>query len=152
VHASAAEDKSPTNEAITGHLAVDGVLKTLPLPSLAKLLTHVRTWNAAAHTSSIAQTVLHAVLKLRPTEDIAAAFEGAALDEKCGVTSQKDCTSLQGLIEGMLPYTQRHLMRVEKLVQDSWVVDFVLGEMDGGFFEEANLMGVRNIGQLPQVN
>lgn len=146
VRASAAEDKSTANKTITGHPAVDHVLKTLPLPSLAKLLTHVRIWNASAHTSSIAQTLLHAVLKFRPAEEIADAFESATLDEKCGVTSQ---TSLQDLIEGILPYTERHLMRVEKLVQDSWVVDFVLGEMDGGLFEEAKLIDAMDVDQLP---
>ncbi|KAF8588517.1 U3 small nucleolar RNA-associated protein [Ramaria rubella] len=134
VRSSAADDES-TIQTITGHTAVDQVLKTLSLPLLLKLLTHVRTWNASARTSGIAQTVLHAVLKLRPAEDLVAAFDNSTLTESSDPPQKKDSTSLRDLIESMLPYTERHLARVEKLVQDSWVVDFVLGEMDGGLFE-----------------
>jgi U3 small nucleolar RNA-associated protein 13 len=136
VHSSVTKVDESLGESITGHLAVDQVLKTLPLPSLAKLLTHVRAWNALARTSGIAQTVLHALLKLRPVEDVLAAFDGSGGEVSSISPHKEDSTSLRDLIEGILPYTERHLGRVEKLVQDSWVVDFVLGEMDGGLFEE----------------
>lgn len=139
VHSSATKDDESARESITGNLAVDQVLKTLPLPSLAKLLTHVRAWNALGRTSGISQTILHALLKLRPVEDILAAFDGSGGEESNILPQKKDGTSLRDLIEGMLPYTERHLARVEKLVQDSWVVDFVLGEMDGGLYEGADL-------------
>lgn len=138
VRSSAADGNKPTGVCITGHLAVDQVLKTLPLPSLAKLLIHVRAWNALARTSGIAQMVLHALLKLRPAEDIMAAFDNSGSEETINPQQKKGGTSLRDLIEGMLPYTQRHLGRVEKLVQDSWVLDFVLGEMDGGLFEDTD--------------
>lgn len=138
VHPSAASNDKPVSESITGHLAVDQVLKTLPLPSLAKLLIHVRAWNALARTSGIAQTVLHALLKLRPTQDIMDAFDSSGSEESINPRQTKGATNLRDLIEGILPYTERHLGRVEKLMQDSWVVDLVLGEMDGGLFEEAN--------------
>ena len=146
VHSSADDESS--GKSITGHLAVDQVLETLPLPSLAKLLTHVRAWNSLARTSGIAQTVLHALLKLRPVEDIMAAFGSDDIGEESNLSLQKkDGTSLRNLIESILPYTERHLVRVEKLVQDSWVLDFVLGEMDGGLFEEteANLRLLDNM-------
>ncbi|KAF8508759.1 WD40-repeat-containing domain protein [Gautieria morchelliformis] len=138
VRSSVTRDDELTGESITGHPAVDQVLKTLPLPSLAKLLTHVRSWNALARTSGIAQTVLHALLKLRPAEDIMAAFNGNSREESGDPPQKKNSTSLRDLIESILPYTERHLMRVEKLVQDSWVVDFVLAEMDGGLFDETD--------------
>jgi U3 small nucleolar RNA-associated protein 13 len=137
VHSSATSDEL-TGESITGQLAVDQVLKTLPLPSLAKLLTHIRSWNALARTSGIAQTVLHALLKLRPAEDIIAAFNGNNREEGGDPPQKKTGTSLRELIESILPYTERHLVRVEKLVQDSWVVDFVLAEMDGGLYDETD--------------
>lgn len=148
VRSSSVEDDEQGAQSITGHLTVDHVLRTLPLPSLAKLLAHIRTWNASARTSGVAQTVLHAILKLRPAEDISAAFEGSSVEDENGAISQKkDSTSLKDLVEGMVPYTERHLLRVEKLVQDSWVIDFVLGEMDGGLFEEGNVTDAMDLDQ-----
>jgi U3 small nucleolar RNA-associated protein 13 len=35
----------------------------------------------------------------------------------------------------MIPYTERHLSRMDRLVQDSFVVDYILSEMDDGMFD-----------------
>jgi len=127
----------PTIPSITGHPSVDRVLKTLPIPALATLLVHIRTWNATARTSNIAQTILYTLLKLRSTEDIASALNSPTLADGDTLTlMRKETVTLKEFVESVVPYTERHLMRVEKLIQDSWVVDFVLGEMDGGFFDE----------------
>ncbi|THH13498.1 hypothetical protein EW146_g6731 [Bondarzewia mesenterica] len=111
--------------AITGHLAVDEVIRTLHPSDLTKLLRYVRDWNARASSSIVAQRVLHAVVKLRPAEDVIKAFEvvGEGDEENKG---------LKELVEALIPYTERHLARMERLVQESYVVDYVLGEMDGG--------------------
>ena len=39
---------------------------------------------------------------------------------------------MRELLEALIPYTERHLARMERLVQESYVVDYVLGEMDDG--------------------
>jgi U3 small nucleolar RNA-associated protein 13 len=137
----------PSSMPITGHAGVDEVIRTLGGSDLAKLLRHVRTWNANARTSDVAQRVLHAIVKLRAAEDIAAAFG----EENAGVSvfsEEKQAGSVQGskegagagasalreLLDGLLPYTERHLARMEKLVQESYIVDYLLGEMDDGRF------------------
>ncbi|KAF8525267.1 U3 small nucleolar RNA-associated protein [Hysterangium stoloniferum] len=137
VQSSVAAWKSGQSEStgITGHHAVDEVLRTLPLPSLAKLLGHLLTWNATARTSNIAQIVLHAVLKLRTANDIAMAFDSPGDGIPRPPKSDSLSPSLTDFVDSIIPYTERHLVRVEKLVQDSWVVDFVLGEMGGEVFE-----------------
>src|SRR5258706_2401949 len=61
-------------QTITGNASVDQVIHTLPLPELGKLLRHIRDWNSTIKTSGIAQTVLHAILKLQRAEDVRAAF------------------------------------------------------------------------------
>jgi len=33
-----------------------------------------------------------------------------------------------------MPYSQRHFTRIDKLVQDSYMLDYIVGEMDGGLF------------------
>ncbi|CAE6448997.1 unnamed protein product [Rhizoctonia solani] len=124
---------------ITGSTEVDQVLATLSGLDLARLLGHIRTWNASARTSTVAQTVLHAVLSTHTTEDIVAAFGKTGTDdgldaEFAKALKGKDTPGmdLRSIVDGLIPYTERHLSRAERLVQDSFVVDYVLGEMDMG--------------------
>lgn len=147
----------PRAPSITGHPAVDEVLRTLPGTDLARLLRYVRDWNARAKTSVVAQRVLHAVVKLRAAEDIARAFDdeaafaaatAAPADDEEGDGFAKNgaaeavplegrgTTSLKELIDALIPYTERHLTRMEKLLQDSYVVEHLLSEMDDGLFGE----------------
>jgi U3 small nucleolar RNA-associated protein 13 len=126
---------------ITGHPSVDEVIRTLSGSDLAKLLRYVRDWNANAKTSEVAQNVLYAVMKLRSAEDVMKAFgdeageialaSGTFESSKPGVGG----TALKELMDAIIPYTERHLARIERLVQDSYVVDYILGEMDDGMFD-----------------
>ena len=59
---------------VTGHPAVDEVIRTLPGTDLARLIRYVRAWNASSRTSDVAQTVLYAIFKLRSMDDITKAF------------------------------------------------------------------------------
>ncbi|CAE6415165.1 unnamed protein product [Rhizoctonia solani] len=124
---------------ITGSAEVDQVLATLSGPDLVRLLGHIRTWNASARTSTVAQTVLHAVLSTHTTEDIIAAFgkdensQGLEAEFSNALKGkEKPGMDLRSIVDGLIPYTERHLSRAERLVQDSFVVDYVLGEMDMG--------------------
>ncbi|KAG8744948.1 U3 small nucleolar RNA-associated protein 13 [Ceratobasidium sp. 414] len=126
---------------ITGSASVDATLAALSETDLARLLGHIRTWNASARTSAVAQTILHAILRLRTAEDIVAAFTkndnpetAADLNSQIQLGSKKgkEPLDLRSLLDGLIPYTERHLSRAERLVQDSFVVDYVLGEMDMG--------------------
>ena len=115
---------------VTGSADVDRVLKELASADLVRLLLYVRDWNTRASSAAVAQRVLHAIMKLRSAGDIANAFENASAgDEKNG---------LHELVEGLIPYTERHLARMERLVQESYVVDYVLREMDDGLVDDDN--------------
>ncbi|KAI9445056.1 U3 small nucleolar RNA-associated protein [Lactarius indigo] len=116
------------NSGVTGSADVDEVLRTLTSVDLVRLLRYIRDWNTRASSAAVAQRVLHAVMKLRQAEDIAHAFENA------GTVEDKD--DLRELVEGLIPYTERHLARMERLVQESYVVDYVLREMDDGLVDE----------------
>jgi U3 small nucleolar RNA-associated protein 13 len=128
---------------------VDQVIRTLSGPDLSRLLRYVRDWNANARTSTVAQRVLHAVLRLRRADDIVSAFDQTAAMNvlsdalatedvaAVAVSSSKEgkgAGALRELVEALVPYTERHLARMEKLVQESYVVDYLLGEMDDGLF------------------
>jgi U3 small nucleolar RNA-associated protein 13 len=142
---------------ITGNPAVDEVVRTLPATELSKLLLRIRDWNATAKTSGIAQLILHAVVKLRPAEDLRRGFNQRptnldnemALDadnegvsgDKAGQQSGSNTTTkrgegLQEVVEALIPYTERHLARTDRLVQDTYILDFLLSEMDGGIAPE----------------
>jgi U3 small nucleolar RNA-associated protein 13 len=138
-HSSLAESndsrKSILAPSITGHHSVDEVIRTLPGSDLVRLLRYVRDWNAKAKTSSVAQGVLYAVVKLRSAEDMMQAFADAAEESIVLNGSTMGGTPLKELVDALIPYTERHLSRMERLVQESYVVDYVLGEMDDGMFD-----------------
>ncbi|KAJ8523283.1 hypothetical protein ONZ45_g255 [Pleurotus djamor] len=132
----------------TGSSSVDEVIRTLAGSDLAKLLRYVKTWNANAKTSDVAQTVLYAITKLRSADEIMGAF-GDEINEAAfvndGVIPQSGAkgigsSALQELIDGLIPYTERHLTRLEKLVQESYMIDYILSEMDGGMFDHVDSM------------
>ena len=125
---------------IIGSPLVDEVIQTLGGSNLAKLLRYVRDWNTNAKTSAVAQRVLLAIVKLHSADEIIQAFSDET-DEKVfadGEVSQPPNTgrtALKELIDALIPYSERHLSRMDKLVQDSYVVDYILGEMDDGMFD-----------------
>lgn len=144
-------DDEPRAPSFSGHPSVDTVLRTLATSELARLLRYIRSWNATAKTSAVAQRVLHALLKLRPADDISHTFSndfssGVGIAETNGAftvsVGAKDeghgATALKDWVEAVIPYTERHLARMERLLQESYVVDYLLGEMDGGLFDDVD--------------
>lgn len=118
---------------ITGNASVDQVIRILPSQELAKLLRYARDWNTTARTSVVAQTVLHAIFKLRTAEDIRAAFDTRLPLEphpESNVSETKE--GVREVVEALIPYTERHFARLDRMMQDSYVLDFLIGEMDGG--------------------
>lgn len=129
----------------TGATEVDEVIRTLSGLDLTRLLGHIRNWNANARTSPVAQNILHAILRLKSPEDIIQAFESAKeipqitestedQDSESRPKKQQPVLSLKDILDGLIPYSERHFARIDRLVQDSYVLDYVVGEMDGGLF------------------
>ena len=141
----------------TGSPEVDRVIATLPDLDLVRLLRMVRDWNANARTSPVAQGILHCILRLKSAEELvhvfdrvqgvrnAFAIEGEETEangqdkeegeqEKKRPKRQEALPALNELLEGLIPYSQRHFTRIDKLVQDSYALDYLVGEMDGGVF------------------
>lgn len=97
---------------ITGLLAVDTAIGQLELDMVERLLKRVRDWNTNGRTSAIAQTVLHAILCHH------------------GVDSLSNIPGLIKLIEALVPYSERHISRIEDLVESSFTVDYALRQMN----------------------
>jgi len=130
---------STTDTTIAGHPSVDEVLRSLSGPDLALLLRYARDWNSNAKTSSVAQNVLYAIVKLRSVEDVVTAFgnesSGGPSPDSAPQKQSSGMTALKELIDGWIPYTERHLSRLNRLIQESFVLDYILSEMDGDIFE-----------------
>ncbi|KAG9314137.1 U3 small nucleolar RNA-associated protein [Chiua virens] len=141
IRSAALEQGLQNGVSVSGSQALDEVLRTLPSSDLSLLVRYIRDWNTNAKTSGVAQSVLYAILKLRPAGDVTDAF-GYIAPQETGEASQDmrqlngaGSSSLKDIVDGLIPYTQRHLARLDRLVQESFVVDYILNEMDDGMFD-----------------
>ncbi|KAF8930369.1 hypothetical protein EDD21DRAFT_170033 [Dissophora ornata] len=105
-------DRPEHDASITGLEAVDRVLMGLSLEQIAKLLGYVRDWNTHAKNMRPAQTVLHAILRQRKVQEMI------------------EVPGIKDLLDGLLPYSERHFQRVEALTVRSYVVDYTVQAMD----------------------
>lgn len=131
-----------TSGSYTGNSLVDEVIRKLATPDLARLLSFVRNWNSNAKTSDVAQGILFAIVKLRSANDIIRVFEDeiavksfANGEETSLANGKPELTTIKEFIEAIIPYTERHLSKVDRLLQESYVIDYILGEMDDGMFD-----------------
>jgi U3 small nucleolar RNA-associated protein 13 len=97
---------------ILGLSEVDEIIATLTTPQLSVLLSRVRDWSTNGRTSLVAQRILHIILKKYPPEQLLA------------------LPDIQKLVDALIPYSDRYLKQVDKLLQDSYVVDYILREME----------------------
>ncbi|EAU92527.1 U3 small nucleolar RNA-associated protein [Coprinopsis cinerea okayama7 len=140
VLSSAGEDEGSNK----GSQLLDQVMQTLEAPDFVKLLAFIRNWNASAKTSAVAQAVLHSIVKQRSADEVIQYFKDEAAIKNLTIGPGKVVAplpssgdALKEVVEALIPYSQRHLARMERLLQESYVVDFILGEMDSGMFESA---------------
>ncbi|XP_020580785.1 transducin beta-like protein 3 [Phalaenopsis equestris] len=78
---------------------------------LRVLLEYVREWNTKPKLCHVANFVLFRVFKLFPPTEI---LEIKGIGE---------------LLEGIIPYSQRHFSRIDRLVRSSYLLDYILNEM-----------------------
>lgn len=137
-----ASEEARSGTTMTGNIAVDEVIRTLPGADLVRLLRYLKEWNAKAKTSAVAQNVLHAIMKLRDADNIMKAFGDelvltAVADGRLDAESeaQSGTTAMKELVGALIPYTERHLSRMNRLMQESYMVDYILSEMDDGMFD-----------------
>jgi U3 small nucleolar RNA-associated protein 13 len=110
----------PDEDSLCGLLAVDEVLATLSDEQIFVLLLRLRDWNTNARTAPVAQKVLWTLVKLYPANRL------SNLSIK-GARGQK---SLQEILHALRVYTERHYKRMEELVDESYLVEYSLQEMD----------------------
>ncbi|PSR94293.1 U3 small nucleolar RNA-associated protein [Coniella lustricola] len=124
--------KTPDHDSLCGLRAVDEVLATLSDEQIFLLLLRLRDWNTNARTAPVAQRILWTLIRSYP------ASKFSTLSVK-GARGQK---SLKEVLNALKVYTERHYKRTEELVDESFLVEYTLQEMDnvaptlGGLGEE----------------
>ncbi|KAJ4370566.1 U3 small nucleolar RNA-associated protein 13 [Neocucurbitaria cava] len=118
---SVVETEQPDADSLSGLLAVDDVLAHLADEQLYTLLLRLRDWNTNIRTAHVAQKVLWTIVKSYPAERLA----GLRPQGKVGAKG-----SLKDVLDAIRAYSERHYKRVEDLVDESYLLDFTLREMD----------------------
>lgn len=112
--------KEPEKGSMSGLKAVDEVLATLSDEQIFLLLLRLRDWNTNARTAPVAQRILWALVRSYP------ASKFSSLSVK-GVRGQR---SLKEVLNALKVYTERHYKRTEELVDESYLVEYTLQEME----------------------
>jgi U3 small nucleolar RNA-associated protein 13 len=118
---SVVETENPDDGSMTGLDSVDEVIGSLADEQLYKLLLRLRDWNTNVRTAPVAQKILWAVVKSYPASRLASLRPGGKVGAK---------GSLKDVLDAIRAYSERHYKRVEELVDESYLLDFTLREMD----------------------
>ncbi|KAI4159076.1 MAG: hypothetical protein LQ342_006922 [Letrouitia transgressa] len=108
------DHKPPEEGSLSGLKAVDEVIASLADEQLLELLKRVRDWNTNARTAAVAQSILNVVIRSYPSARLAA-MKGKGWKE---------------VVDALRAYTERHYQRVEDLIDESYLVEYTLREME----------------------
>lgn len=122
------EDRDARENSLTGDPSIDEVLQTLDPSNLRTLLLRLRDWNTNARTARISQRILFALFRSYP----ASTFVELAKSSMAKRGDRATAAGMEDILQALAAYTERHYRRVEELADDSYLVEWVLGEMDGG--------------------
>lgn len=106
---------------LTGKVAVDEVLGSLADEQILTLLLRIRDWNTNARTAPVAQKILWTLMRLYPATRL------SSLKAAGGVQAKG---SVKEVIDALGAYTDRHYKRMDELVDESYLLDYTLREMD----------------------
>ena len=104
----------PEEESLSGLKAVDEALGSLGDAQLLTLMQRLRDWNTNVKTAVVAQRILGVLVRLYPATRLVA-LKGRGWKE---------------VLEGLRVYTERHYRRIEELVDESYLLEYTLREME----------------------
>ncbi|KAL6838860.1 hypothetical protein ACP4OV_031296 [Aristida adscensionis] len=90
---------------------IERALLGLPRDGLRVLLEYIREWNTKPKFCHVAQFVLFRLFRSLPPTDIL------------------EIKGISELLEGLIPYSQRHFSRVDRLVRSTFLLDYTLTRM-----------------------
>mmetsp|Transcript_12867 Transcript_12867/g.18988 ORF Transcript_12867/g.18988 Transcript_12867/m.18988 type:complete len:1186 (-) Transcript_12867:96-3653(-) len=78
---------------------------------LSKALTYIHDWNTNSKYSTVAQTLLNSIFRVVPLQRL------------------QQLPTARHTLNGLLAYSERHFQRLDRLVQSSYLVDYLLAAM-----------------------
>ncbi|KJZ75016.1 hypothetical protein HIM_05502 [Hirsutella minnesotensis 3608] len=120
IFTSVVTNAKPDEGSLCGSKAVDDVLANLSDEQIFLLLLRLRDWNTNARNTPIAQRILRTLIRSYP----------ASKFSNLGVRGARNQKSLKDVLHGLRVYTERHYKRLEELVDESYLVEYTLQEMD----------------------
>ena len=111
---------TPEEDSLCGKKAVDEVLANLSDEQIFLLLLRLRDWNTNARTAPVAQRIFWTLVRSYP----------ASKFSNLSVKGQKGQQSLKDVLHALRVYTERHYKRLDELVDESYLVEYTLQEMD----------------------
>ncbi|KAH7062078.1 WD40-repeat-containing domain protein [Macrophomina phaseolina] len=106
---------------LTGNVAVDEVLGSLADEQILTLLLRLRDWNTNARTAPVAQKILWALMRSYPATRLSSLKVAGGLQAR---------SSVKEVMDALGAYTDRHYKRMDELVDESYLLDYTLREMD----------------------
>lgn len=123
----------PEADSLSGLKAVDRVLATLADEQLFILLLRVRDWNTNARTAPVAQRILWVLAKSYPATRLT------------DLRGKGRAGGVKEILDALKAYTERHSKRIEDLIDESYLVDYTLIEMEEvGYVADKRVNGLMN--------
>ncbi|RMZ92642.1 hypothetical protein DV736_g102, partial [Chaetothyriales sp. CBS 134916] len=123
-------DNARDSDSITGAREVDDVLASLAPQQVYSLLERVRDWNTNTRTAAVAQRVLSCLLRSYPSSFFAELAAQQQFAKNTTTSSGNNPRRVRDLLRALEVYTDRHYKRVEELVDESYLLEYTLREMD----------------------
>lgn len=95
-------------DSLSGSPVLDSVIPKLNAEQLEQLLDYVRDWNSHAKSAMVAQRVLRAVFHSHSSEQLL------------------QLPRMKELLDGIIPYSERHFQRFDQLLIESYLIDFTV--------------------------
>ena len=114
----------PEIGSLSGVKAVDEVLKNLADEQLFTLLLRLRDWNTNARTAPVASRILWTIFKSYAPSRLA--------------RLRRKGKGLEDILESLRVYTERHYKQCEELIEESYVLDFLLRGMENSGYVAAS--------------
>ncbi|KAI9848731.1 MAG: U3 small nucleolar RNA-associated protein 13 [Sclerophora amabilis] len=122
---------SPEEGSLSGAFAVDEVLSSLADDQLRTLLLRIRDWNTNARTAPVAQRLLWVLVKTYPASRFVSLTRlRTGRGSAPGANGAGSATSLKEILDALRAYTERHYKRIEELIDESYLLEYTLREMD----------------------
>ena len=93
---------------------LSSIVSSMTMDQLDELLSYIATWNTNSRSSCVSQSLLHIILS------------------QCNPDKLIELPTMKANLEALLPYSERHMSRCSRLLQQSMFVDYTWQRMRGG--------------------